>query len=59
MKLVSMNCPHCNAPLKVNPELKSASCNYCGYQFAIDDEVKRVRISEEDYEPIVLSLQKF
>lgn len=52
MKLVSMNCPHCNAPLKVNPELKSASCNYCGYQFAIDDEVRRVRISEEDYEPI-------
>lgn len=52
MKLVSMNCPHCNGPLKVNPELAQASCNYCGFQFMIDDEIKKVKISEEDYEPI-------
>lgn len=52
MKLVSMNCPHCNGPLKVNTSLARASCNYCGFQFVIDDEVKKVKISEEDYEPI-------
>ena len=52
MKLVSMNCPHCNGPLKVNPAFDWAACNYCGYQFMIDDEVKKVKISEDDYEPI-------
>ena len=52
MKLVSLACPHCKAPLQVNQELTMATCNYCGYQFVIDNENKYVQISDEDTERI-------
>ncbi len=52
MKLVSLACPHCKAPLEVNQELTMATCNYCGYQFMIDNEINYSRMTEEDTERI-------
>lgn len=43
MKLVDMKCPNCGAKLQVNSELKKATCNYCGQDFAIDDEVQHLQ----------------
>ena len=43
MKLVEMSCPKCSAKLEVNADLKFATCNYCGNQFILDDEVIRVQ----------------
>lgn len=44
MKLVSIKCPSCNAPLEVNEELKTCTCNYCGMQIFVDDEINRSKI---------------
>lgn len=52
MKLVSLACPHCKAPLEVNQELTMATCNYCGYQFMIDNEINYSHMTEEDTERI-------
>lgn len=37
MKLVKLKCEGCGAILKVNEELKKATCNYCGTEFLVDD----------------------
>lgn len=52
MKLVSLACPHCKAPLEVNQELTMATCNYCGYQFMIDNESNYSHVTEKDIERI-------
>ncbi len=44
MRLVTLECPKCGAQLKVNGALTYGTCNYCGYQFLIDDEVKHITI---------------
>jgi hypothetical protein len=44
MKLVTLECPKCNAQLQINAEISQAICNFCGYHFLIDDEVKKVDI---------------
>ena len=46
MKLVSLNCKSCDALLEVNEELKKVTCNYCGTEFMIDNEVKRIEITK-------------
>lgn len=38
MKIVSLECPGCRAPLQVNSELKQAVCNYCGQVFQLEEE---------------------
>lgn len=43
MKLIDLKCPNCGAKLQVNSELKKASCNYCGQEFVIDDEVQHIQ----------------
>ena len=45
MKLVDLNCPGCGAALKVNSELSKGVCNYCGREFLIDDEIKKLNIT--------------
>lgn len=30
MKLIDMTCPHCSAKLKVDADMKIASCEFCG-----------------------------
>ncbi len=41
MKLITLECPNCNASLQVNEELSEAQCNYCGKHFVIDSEMLR------------------
>ncbi len=45
MKLVDLNCPGCGAVLKVNLELSRGTCNYCGKEFLIDDEIQKLSIT--------------
>jgi len=39
MKLIDLTCNKCGAQLKANADLKKCSCNYCGNEMLIDDEV--------------------
>ena len=42
MKLIELKCPSCGSNLKVNKELKTFTCNFCGTTTLLDDEVVRV-----------------
>lgn len=49
MKLISLECPYCNANIEVNAELTQGTCNYCGRSFLIENELKKRReMSEQD-----------
>ncbi len=55
MKLVRMNCPNCNSPLKVSDDAKKVKCKYCDTDIYIDDEsieVKHVLYSGEKEEKL-------
>ena len=41
MKMIKLKCPDCGAILTVNESLKTATCNFCGSQIYLDDEIKR------------------
>lgn len=43
MKLISTECPKCKGKIKISEDTKKAKCEYCGNQFVIDDEVKKVK----------------
>ncbi len=43
MKLISTVCPNCGASLQVDVDKKKLTCNYCGNDILIDDEVKHVQ----------------
>lgn len=43
MKLISMTCPNCGASLQVDADKKKLTCNYCGNNLFIDDEVQHVQ----------------
>lgn len=45
MKLIELRCPNCNGELKVNPEKEKVICGYCHTEFKIDDEIKKIEIS--------------
>ena len=38
MKLIDMTCPHCGGVLKINPDNRICSCNYCGAKLILDNE---------------------
>ncbi len=44
MRLVDLSCPRCGASLRVNAELEKGSCNYCGAEFMIQDEINKIEI---------------
>ena len=48
MRLITLQCPECGAKLNANAELTRASCNYCGNEILIDDEVKQVNVTIEN-----------
>ena len=48
MHLIDTNCPHCNAHLQVDRELKQATCEYCGATFLLEEEVKRVQLENAE-----------
>jgi len=35
--LISLSCPFCNAPIKINVNQKTGSCEYCGREFFCQD----------------------
>ena len=36
MKLISLQCPHCNATIEVQDGLDTFYCNYCGNKIMLD-----------------------
>ena len=43
MKLINTECPKCKGKIKISEDTKKAKCEYCGNEFLIDDEVKKVK----------------
>lgn len=43
MKVVSINCPNCNASLKNHTGSKKFFCEYCGSAVVLDDETTKVK----------------
>lgn len=43
MKLINTECPKCKGKIKISEDTKKAKCEYCGNEFIIDDEVKKVK----------------
>ena len=39
LRIIDLTCNKCGAQLKANADLKKCSCNYCGNEMLIDDEV--------------------
>ena len=37
---VSISCPSCNAPVNININQKTVSCEYCGREFVCQDALK-------------------
>lgn len=48
MPLVDAVCPHCGAPLKVNPDAKTLTCRYCGNEFVVQDAINNVNVNIEN-----------
>lgn len=48
MKLLQIKCPHCGAPIKVNPAESQAVCEYCGMTAFVETETKKAE--PVDYE---------
>ena len=48
MKLVELSCPSCGAQMQVNPELKCCTCNFCGKQMIIDDEIRKIEVDQSE-----------
>ena len=42
LKLIKLTCPRCGSKLEANGELKNFTCNYCGNNIFLDDEVIHV-----------------
>lgn len=43
MKIIDMSCPNCSAKMTVDIKNKKATCEHCGTEVLIDDEVKHVQ----------------
>jgi ribosomal protein S27AE len=57
MKLVDVSCPHCGAGVKITDNAKTVNCEYCNYDFIIDDEGTRVAHRIEDAEQLGYDLE--
>lgn len=47
MKLIKIQCENCGANLEVNADLEKITCNYCGTEILLDDEVTKLKRIEE------------
>lgn len=43
MKIISMVCPNCGASIQVDADKKNLTCNYCGNNLYLDDEVHHIQ----------------
>lgn len=43
MKIVSAVCPNCGASIQVDMDKKNLTCNYCGNNLYLDDEVQHIQ----------------
>ena len=48
MKLISVKCPNCGSKLEFTPNSKTVTCEYCGYDIMVDDEVKRIKLDNAE-----------
>lgn len=48
MKIIDTTCHNCGANLQIAADRKSASCDYCGAQLLIDDEVQHLQIDNAE-----------
>ena len=48
MKLISVKCPNCGSKLEFTPNSKTVTCEYCGYDIMVDDEVKRIKLDDAE-----------
>ena len=48
MKLIDTTCPKCSANLRVDADMQSAFCEYCGAELLIDDEVQHLQIDNAE-----------
>lgn len=44
MRLVAFNCPSCGAHLDVDVDNKTASCQFCGAIFPVEDETQHIKM---------------
>ena len=44
MRVITVSCPHCGAPLRMDPAHPMQYCEHCGSALYLDDEVKHVRM---------------
>lgn len=50
MKILSLECPYCCAPLSVSSELKRIKCEYCGQTVLIENELENSYESGYEFE---------
>ena len=48
MKIADLTCPGCGARLSVDIDAKQATCNFCGATFPIDDEMRKVKLTDAE-----------
>ncbi len=41
MKIISVTCPHCGAKLQTASNTKMLTCDYCKYDFMVDEVIKK------------------
>ena len=58
MKIESLKCPNCNSTLNVAADQTSVTCEYCGSELAIDDEVVKVDVSVVNQEEAGYQFEK-
>ncbi len=48
MKLIAIKCPNCGSKLEFTPNSKTVTCEYCGFDIMVDDEVKRFKLDDAE-----------
>lgn len=56
MQLIDIQCRNCGRSIKVNPELKSITCNYCGYNVILGEGIviDDVAVNRKNISPLVV-----
>lgn len=47
MNLIKLKCSNCGGEMKVNADLETINCNYCGSKILIDDEATKLKRIED------------
>ena len=44
--LISLSCPFCNAPIKINVNRKTGLCEYCDREFVCQDALRQTQYKD-------------